>query len=232
MNTELMLPGQAAAPPGPVDLTSMYVMHHAFRRDLAAFKAAVVGTPLEDRTTWKALAARWGKFVEILHKHHTGEDDALWPLLMSRADAADRETLEAMEGEHAEIDPLLSACTAGFDRLASYADADARDALEVRVVALGEHLARHLAHEECDALALVQRYLVNDDWLRLEKETFQPAYGPRDIPFVASWALHELPAEQFRHVRDSMAGRPMELVWRLFWRRPFERRERRAFRYV
>jgi hypothetical protein len=229
---QLMLPGQAAAPPGPVDLTAMYVMHHAFRRDLIAFKAAVVGTPVEDRTTWKALAGRWGKFFEILHKHHTGEDAGLWPLLMSRADADGRATLQAMEGEHAEIDPLLSSCTAGFERLATYADADARDALEVRVVALGEHLVRHLAHEEHDALALVQRYLVNADWHRLEKEHFKPAYGPREIPFIASWALYELPPEQFSRVRDSMAGRPMELLWRLFWRRPFERRERVAFRYV
>ncbi|MEI8412373.1 MULTISPECIES: hemerythrin domain-containing protein [unclassified Kribbella] len=232
MTDQLMLPGQAAAPPGPVDLTAMYVMHHGFRRDLTVFKAAVAATPPEDRTTWRALAARWGKFVEILHKHHTGEDAGLWPLLMAKADAAGQATLEAMESEHTEIDPLLASCTAGFERLASYNDADARDALEVRVVALGEHLVRHLAHEERDAMALVQRYLVDADWHRLEKEHFKPAYGPRDIPFVASWGLHELPAEHFGRVRDSMAGRPMELVWRVFWRRPFERRERVAFRYA
>ena len=45
-------------------------------------------------------------------------------------------------------------------------------------------------------------------------------------------ACHRLPADQFARVRDSMAGRPLELVWRLFWRRPFERRERMAFRYA
>jgi hemerythrin-like domain-containing protein len=229
---QLMLPGQAAAPPGPVDLTAMYVVHHAFRRDLAAFKAAVIGTPVEDRVTWRALAARWAKFRDILHKHHTGEDTGLWPLLMARADADGRATLEAMEREHTDIDPLLESCTAGFERLAAYADLDARDALEVRVVALGEHLSRHLAHEERDALALVQRYLVEADWQRLEKEYFKSAYGPRELPFIASWGMYELPAEHFGRVRDSMAGRPMELVWRLFWRRSFERREREVFRYA
>lgn len=229
---QLMLPGQAAAPPGPVDLTAMYVMHHGFRRDLGAFKTAVIGTPVGDRGTWRALARRWGRFCEILHKHHTGEDAGLWPLLMAKADADSRATLEAMEDEHAEIDPLLTSCTAGFERLAAYADVDARDALEVRVVALGELLARHLAHEERDAMVLVQRYLVDADWHRLETEHFKPAYGPRDLPFIASWALYGLPAEHFGRVRDSMAGRPMELVWRLFWRRPFERRERAAFRYA
>jgi hypothetical protein len=32
-------PDQAAAPEGPVDMIMMYVLHHAFRCDLAAFAA-------------------------------------------------------------------------------------------------------------------------------------------------------------------------------------------------
>lgn len=234
--SQLVLPGQAAAPPGPVDLIAMYVLHHAFRRDLGDFTAAVARTPVEDRATWTALAERWRRFFDILHKHHTGEDAGLWPLLLARADAADdaagRATLEAMEAEHAEIDPLLQSCAAGFSRLAQRADADSREALEVRVVALAERLSQHLAHEERDAMRLVQRYLTHADWARIEKEHFQSKYGRRDMPFIASWALHRLPADQFVRVRDSMAGRPLEFMWRLLWRRPFERRERMAFRYV
>ena len=38
---QLRLPGQAAAPEGPVDMQTMYLMHHAFRRDLDSFAAAV-----------------------------------------------------------------------------------------------------------------------------------------------------------------------------------------------
>ena len=94
---QLLLPGQAAAPGGPADMTMMYVMHHAFRRDLGRFADAVAATPLDDRTTWKALAARWDRFFEILHHHHAAEDELIWPFLMERADATEQETLEAME---------------------------------------------------------------------------------------------------------------------------------------
>ncbi|NRQ40509.1 hemerythrin domain-containing protein [Nonomuraea sp. NN258] len=233
---QLLLPGQAAAPPGPVDLVAMYVMHHAFRRDLNAFAAAVERTPVHDRATWRALDVRWGRFSAILHHHHSGEDAGLWPLLLSRADAAGdragRETLEAMEAEHAEIDPLLESCATGFRRLAAAPDPDARDALEVRVRAVRERLARHLEHEERDALVLVQRHLTHADWERLEKEHFKGKHGPRELAFAASWAVHGLPRASLRRVIDSMAGRPLELVWRLLWRRPFERRERAAFRYL
>ena len=165
---QLTLPGQAAAPEGPVDLAGMFLMHHGFRRDLDNFVRIVPLAELGDRARWQALARRWRFFSIVLHKHHTGEDAGLWPLLLDRVDAAGdtaaRATLEAMEAEHADIDPLLESCGQGFDRLAATADADARAALEVRLVAARQILGAHLAHEETDALALVQRYLSQQDW--------------------------------------------------------------------
>ena len=85
---QVLLPGQAAAPEGPVDMIMMYVMHHAFRRDLAAFAARVPTVAVDDAVTWRALAQRWTDFASVLHKHHSGEDAGLWPLLLERVDAA------------------------------------------------------------------------------------------------------------------------------------------------
>ena len=51
-SSQVRLPGQAVAPPGPVDLTRTYLMHHAFRRDLADFMAAVAATPPDEPVTW------------------------------------------------------------------------------------------------------------------------------------------------------------------------------------
>lgn len=229
---QVVLPGQAAAPAGPVDMVAMFVMHHAFRRDLAAFGRAVAATPVADRATWTALAARWARFFDILHKHHSGEDAGLWPLLLERADAAGdaagRATLEAMEAEHSHIDPLLESCGAGFDRLAARADADARDALEVRLAGLVGLLDQHLAHEESDALTLVQRYLSDAEWRHLEETHFKPKFAPKDLPFLVSWATDGVPAD----VRKRMM--PAPLVWLL--RGPlgggYRRAERAAFRHA
>ena len=85
---QVFLPGQAAAPEGPVDMIMMYVMHHAFRRDLAAFAARVPTVAVDDAATWRALAQRWTDFASVLHNHHSGEDAGLWPLLLERVDAA------------------------------------------------------------------------------------------------------------------------------------------------
>ncbi len=231
---QVTFPGQAAAPDGPCDLLPMFLMHHAFRRDLRMFTAAAAATPLEDRATWRALEARWRGFARILHHHHSGEDRVLWPRLLARVDAAGdpagRATLEAMEAEHGEIDPLLAACAEGLARLAAAPDADSRAALVVRLAATRERLGAHLGHEERDALALVQRHLSQQEWHALDKE-FAKDYKPSDILLALPWALHEVPAGLWQPVRGFI-GAPMVVIWRLTLKGPFERRERRAFRYV
>jgi hemerythrin-like domain-containing protein len=228
--TQLRLPGQAAAPDGPVPMDVMYVMHHAFRRDLAAFAAAVPVTPLSDRDTWQALADRWALFAEVLHEHHTGEDTGVWPFLMDRADAQGRATLTAMEAEHAEIDPLLEACAAGFEVLATRPDEDERAALAVRLVAARESLGRHLAHEETDAIALLQELMTPADWHRIDEEHFKEGHGLGYFARLVPWAAHGLPRDVRARV-FAEAGKPFEVLWWLT-RRGFERRERRAFRYL
>jgi hypothetical protein len=228
--TQLMLPGQAAAPEGPVDLVGMWVMHHAFRRDLAAFADAVAATPVQDRATWRALEARWGRFADVLHHHHSAEDAGLWPGLRERAGVAGAATLDAMQADHEAIDPLMKACALGFAALAAGAGADARAALVVRISAAREALLRHLAAEESQAMPMVQAHLTRADWERMEAEHFKPAYPPREIPWTLSWAMHGLPAAARRRLAGS-AGPVLLLVWKLVLRRTFERGERRAFRY-
>ncbi|EWT01295.1 hypothetical protein N865_10780 [Intrasporangium oryzae NRRL B-24470] len=227
---QVRLPGQAATHRGPVDLTMMYVMHHAFRRDLGAFAEAVRVTPAADRGTWQALARRWELLAEALHHHHAGEDAGLWPALLARTDDAGRRVLRAMEAEHAEVDPVLEACDAGFRRLSGHADEDARAALAVRLCAAREGLGRHLAHEERDALAIVQQVLTHEEWDAIEEEHFRAGLRPAQLLALVPWCLHGLPGPVVRDLLGR-AGRAQRLVW-LVTRAGFARRERRAFRHL
>ena len=131
----ISLPGQAHVANGPHAQTGMYLMHHAFRRDLARFEASVRATPIGAADTWAALAHRWTRYGEILHHHHSVEDDALWPVLTAHAERLGDETamrmLEDMEAEHAVIDPALTACTDGFAAMREHPCADHRNALDV-----------------------------------------------------------------------------------------------------
>ena len=226
----IRLPGQTAAHPGPVDMTMMYLMHHAFRRDLAAFAAAAAATPVADREAWAALAVRWELFSSALHHHHTGEDTGLWPLLVERTDDDGRAVLRAMEDEHARIDPILEACATGFARLATHPDEEARAALAVRLVAGRERLAEHLRHEETEAIAIIQQVLTPAEWERLDEEVFKEGITFSRIVALVPWVLHEVPGPVRRQLFAQPGGRMHHLIWRLT-RRGFDRRERVAFRH-
>ena len=227
--TQLRLPGQAAAPDGPVDLSMMYLMHHAFRRDLTAFAAAVPRTPLADLRTWAALARRWEIFSTALHHHHAGEDTWLWPALMERAGDDERDTLVAMEAEHGHIDPLLTACA---ERIRAHAAGTAwpvaRAALAVHLVDARETLGRHLAHEERDAMGILQRHLTQADWESIEVH-FAEGIEKRELLTLVPWLLHGLP-EPVRAEVYAKAGAVPRLIWRLT-HRSFERLDAQAFGY-
>ena len=227
---QLTFPGQTAAHPGPVDMTMMYVMHHGFRRDLTAFAQAARVTPVHDRLAWQALAERWDLFSEVLHHHHAGEDAGLWPLLMERTDDPGRVVLEAMEAEHAEIDPILQSCAAGFARLSTHADEDTRAALAVRLCAARESLGRHLRHEETEAIEIIQQVMTHEEWEQLEQEHFRKGLSLSKLLRVCPWAAHGVPGPLRREV-FAPSGRANAVLWWLT-RRGFERRERVAFRHV
>lgn len=227
---QYLLPRQVAAPAGPVDTRMMYVMHHAFRRDLAMFEAAARVTPYDDRDAWDALAERWAVFSAQLHHHHAGEDAGLWPLLLEHASEQERQVLEDMEAEHALVDPLLAEVAAGFDEARTATDQSAADRLADAVAAARESLHRHLAHEETEAMALVQKHLTTSSWDAMAKEHFAKGQSLAQLRETLPWATHELPEAELQGLL-AQAGAPFRLVLRLT-RGRFARREARATRHL
>lgn len=222
---QLLLPGQAAAPEGPIDIAPMYLMHRAFRRDLDAFARTVPTVPPSDAARWARLARRFAFFGSVLHKHHRGEDVAMWPLLAERG--ADPAVLQALEAEHAAIDPLLAGATADLGTLAAgNGDESTRDRLTATTGRLRELLGAHLAHEERDGMALVQQHLTPADWERLDREVFAKDYRPREVPAVLGWVLSGLSPEQARHLPGANA--PFLAFGRLM-ARLFDARDARTF---
>ena len=150
---QLVLPGQAAAPEGPVDIAPMYLMHRAFRRDLDAFARTVPAVPPSDAARWARLARRFAFFGSVLHKHHRGEDVALWPLLAERG--ADPAVLDALQAEHAAIDPLLASAhrRPRHARRRHGRRGHPRPPDGHRAAGSATLLGAHLAHEERDGMA-------------------------------------------------------------------------------
>jgi hypothetical protein len=197
---------QRRAVNGSVDFTMMYVAHDAFTRDLGRVAAACArGAAFAERTR-----AGWSMFAKQLHVHHRVEDAALWPRLRAEPLRPDEVlVLDAMEMEHAEIDPLLERVENAF------ADCNAAE-LITGVQALREALGAHLRHEEDDALPLVESYLGPDGWADFGREIARTLGGLRGGAAYLPWVLDGAPAAMQRRVLAVLPA-PARVLYRRIW---------------
>jgi hypothetical protein len=88
------------------DVTMMYVVHEAFRRDLARMQAAAAQVVNPDMH--QALRDSWTAFNQYLTIHHTAEDEVLWPPMRAKLGTGEKVgVLDEMLDEHSRLEPLL-----------------------------------------------------------------------------------------------------------------------------
>jgi hypothetical protein len=170
-----------------LDRSTMLAIHAALRRDLEQV-ARIAGRRDGTDVTRLRAALGWQQFKKFLVVHHQVEDDALWPSLrVAVAGRPDQLALvDALEQEHAVIDPLLQAIDAAAepgDGTRSSGDVSFGDIIDELVAKLGGHLA----HEESDGLDLIDASLSLEDWQR-----FGRVHGERliaDAPTYMPWLL-------------------------------------------
>ncbi|MFL6110845.1 MAG: hemerythrin domain-containing protein [Catenulispora sp.] len=178
-----MLTGPEGRATGDLDLTAMYVMHDALRRELEPLARVTVRIDEDPRVVLRT-AVGWQLFKTSLHAHHTAEDEALWPAL--RANLAGRPDelalLEAMEAEHGAVDAVIAA----IDALLADPGASL-DCLGDLVDSLAVGLTGHLKHEEDQAIPLIRAVATPQQWIR-----FGQVHGQRigpDAPRLLPWLL-------------------------------------------
>lgn len=165
-----------------LDMTMMYLVHDALRRDLRQIEA-IARRGGDDPQRILRTALGWDFFKRFLHVHHTTEDVAIWPVMMEKLDSrpADLALMEAMEQEHARIDPLLESIDAAL------ADRDhGHERLSDLIDALRGELTGHLSHEESESLKLIDEVMSEEEWdhfASLHRENIG-ADGPRYMPWV------------------------------------------------
>lgn len=186
------------------DWTAMYVMHDALRRELEQL-AKVAARPDGEARRILAEGQGWDLFKRALHVHHTAEDEALWPPM--REALADRPDglalMDAMEAEHAAIDPAIEAIDAGTEPLGPLAER------------LATALTAHLKHEEEDALPLIDEVLAPEHFAnfgQVHAAKLGPN-GPRVIPWMLDGAEPERAAKMLAFLPEQ-ARTAYETAWR------------------
>jgi iron-sulfur cluster repair protein YtfE (RIC family) len=205
---------------GHLDLTLMVAFHDAFRRDLAhlSHTASRHRTDLDEPARHTAVLAGWELFKTQLHIHHTAEDNDLWPRM--RTHLADRPDdlalLQAMQDEHARIDPLLAAVDGALaDRGGGH------QRLGDTVDALASELCGHLGHEERDVLPLIDQSLTQAEWQAFGNDQ-RRRNGIRGAAQLLPWLLDEASPEQVKAVLGGLPA-PLRVVYRRIWQPRYAR---------
>jgi hemerythrin-like domain-containing protein len=190
-----------------LDMSMMYVMHDALRRELERI-ARFTARESDDPGQVLRTAAGWEMFKRYLHAHHTAEDEALWPVMreLVAGRPSDLALLDAMEAEHAVIDPLLESIDGAL--------ADRKPVGEL-VDALTTGLTGHLEHEESEALALIDDVLSEQQWAVLGQTQAGKIGGeaPRYLP----WLLDDLEPQRAAAILSRMPD-PLRTAYETEWR--------------
>lgn len=182
-----------------LNMSMMYLMHDALRRELERI-ARVTARADDDPRHILRTAVGWQLFKTYLHAHHTAEDETLWPMMTGLLPRrpADLALLEALEAEHAVIDPLLDAVDAaladrehGPQRLGGLVDT------------LDTSLRGHLRHEESEGLPLIDDILNPEQWSRLGRR--QAELIGTGVPRYLPWLLDDVDPQRAAAI---LAGMP------------------------
>lgn len=163
-------PGERAiAPriPGRTDVRDMFVVHTGFRRDFCHAPRLVREVEIGDLDRARLVGEHITFITDLLHHHHTGEDELLWPLLLERVPEQLAPIVELMEAHHGRIHELLQALPETLARFTASADTDSREQLAVLLDDVYAVLDEHLTAEEQQLLPIAANYVTAEEWARL-----------------------------------------------------------------
>jgi hemerythrin HHE cation binding domain-containing protein len=200
------------------DTRMMGIVHGALHRDLDRTRTVVTTVPYPRERRRKALAAHALWMMDMLHAHHTGEDEGLWPLVRDR-DPAAGPLLDSLEAEHRRIAPAVGELTAAARR---YGDASGGDAARVEFLAaldaLTAVLLPHLDREVEEGMPVVSANITQAEW-----EAWDQKYNIRTKSFVqlgieGHWLLDGIDPEGYRLVVGLVPPVPRFILLRGFAR--------------
>jgi hypothetical protein len=165
------------------DLTSLLVVHHAIRLDLARLTATLAGSAATSATSVRRTALRrYGAalFAEI-SSHFEDEDCILWPLIA--ASAGQCVDLAPLTDDHQAIGAALGRAARAMAGLTDRPSASraARPVEELR-----ELVDEHIADEEAQILAATRRYLPARAYRSYETQAWRRA-SVACVRFRAPW---------------------------------------------
>jgi hypothetical protein len=204
----------------PIDVRDMAIVHRTFRNayDESARLVRAAPTPSPGRVRFLADHIDFG--LAMLHVHHEGEDELLYPKLIERAPEQAAVT-EEVEHEHQLIQIALDAASAACAAWRQRPSAETGEALAASLDQLNSITQPHLDDEEQKVVPLAAVTLTQQEWEAVGKHAV--AQIPRNKRGVAFGMILEPLGEADRAHMMRVLPAPVRMLSPFLIERPWKK---------
>lgn len=204
----------------PIEVRDMRIIHETFRRayEEGAVLVRVNPTPSASRVTFLADHIDFG--LTMLHNHHEGEDEILYPLLVERAPEHAART-EQIDLEHQAVKGAIDAAKSACATWRAAPTTESGRALADSLDALNAALVPHLDNEEREIVPLAAVTVTQKEWDSLAKHGIASVPGNKKM-IAFGMILEPLdPVDQLYML--SNVPPPVKVLYRLVGKRAWNR---------
>jgi hypothetical protein len=203
-----------------IDVRDMAIIHRTFRKTYQESARLVRAAPAPSPARVTFLADHVDFGIAMLHVHHEGEDELLYPKLIERVPDQAPMT-EEVEHEHqlvrSSLDAASAACTAWRRR----PSAETGEALATALDQLNAVAQRHLDDEEEKVVPLAAVTLTQQEWDAVGKHGV--AQIPRNKRGIAFGMILEPLGEADRAYMMGFLPAPVRMLYPFLIERPWKK---------
>jgi hemerythrin-like domain-containing protein len=204
----------------PIDVRDMAIVHAGFRRGYSESAQLVRAAPAPspERVTFLADHIDFG--LQLLHVHHEGEDELLYPKLVERAPEQAQMTAD-VEHEHVVIKTALDAASAACATWRQRPSPATGEALAASLDELNAVAQHHLDDEEQKIVPLAAVTVTQQEWDALGKHAV--AQIPRNKRGIAFGMMLEPLSDADRAHMMGVLPAPVRMLAPLMIERPWKK---------
>lgn len=197
----------------PADTQMMGIMHSAFRRDFVRLRRVLDTRQATEPQRRSALAEHVLWLMNVLHEHHSGEDDGLYPLVIRRnPDSAD--LAQRMDEDHRIITPAMDRLVTAAQRHLD--DPDSPEHLLASAIDdLTGVLFPHLELEETEMMPVVSQSITEGEWRDWDEEFNLKPKSLTQLASEAHWVIDGLDDVSRDHVEHLVPAVPRFILLKL-----------------
>jgi Hemerythrin HHE cation binding domain len=188
--------------PALADTRDMKWVHDAFRRALGDAPRQIASIEDGDAERAQNFASYLGEVLWLLHAHHGGEDELLYPVLAERAPES-KDLFSRMNSQHAAVTLRTEAAQEAAQRFGKSGSTEDGEVLASACRSLLDEVAGHLTEEEEEVVPIASRTVTPEEWGALPAHVMSHYSGSRlwlPLGIATEMFPADVRAQVFTHV--------------------------------